>query len=84
MIVPAGLGGGKSWVRIVPAGFELIFLPFSWLLRRAKAFRRSCWLFFSEKKAATRLFSLSYSQNLTVERELRAWSASEEPDLEVR
>ena len=28
-----------------PAGFELIFLQFSWLLRRAEAFRRSCWLF---------------------------------------
>ena len=65
----SGFGGGKSWVRIVPAGFELIFLPFSWLLRRAKAFRRSCWLFFLEEKAATRLFSLSYSQVLTV------WSA---------
>ena len=36
----------ESWVRVVPAGFGLIFLPFSWLLRRAKAFRRSCWLFF--------------------------------------
>ena len=59
LIVPAGLGGGKSWVRIVPAGFELIFLPFSWLLRRAKAFRRSCWLIFKEKKAAPRLFPLS-------------------------
>ena len=56
MIVPAGLGGGKSWVRIVPAGFGLIFLPFSWAFKKGEGVSAVLLAIFIRKKGSDSTF----------------------------